>query len=138
MTALSAARQTPSRNLGGIVEYQLAAVQCYAGGICMLDSAGYARPAAASVSNNGCVGVFLDSVNNSAGAAGDLSVQVQEGEFRFAATTLGQLTVGDLVYAEDDQTIDETQTGNEPRCGICTERTSASIGWVRMGIGLNV
>jgi len=138
MTALTAARATSSRNLGHIVEYKLAAVQVYAGGICMLDSSGWARPAAASASNNGCVGVFTESVNNSGGAAGDLTVFVQEGEFRLAASTVNQVTVGDLVYAEDDQTVDETQDANQPRAGVCTERVSASVVWVRMGAGLNV
>jgi hypothetical protein len=137
VTALSAARQTQSRNLEHKHDYKLAAVKVYAGGIAMLDSAGYATPAAASLNNNGCVGVFTETVDNSGGSAGDLVAEVQEGEFRFAGNTLAQANVGDIVYAEDDQTIDETQSGNEPRCGFLAERVSASVGWVRIALGLN-
>lgn len=139
MAALSDARTTESRNLGKIVEYPVVASDIiYAGGIVMIDSAGYANPAAASVTNRGCVGVAVDTVDNSAGAAGAVNVKVQEGEFKFAATTAAQTIVGSLVYAEDDQTVDETQGTNEPRAGIATEFVSASVIWVRMGIGLNV
>lgn len=136
MTALSAARMTQSRNLGDTLTYKLAAVKVYAGGICMLDSAGYARPAAASVSNNGCVGVFAETADNSGGAAGALRALVQEGEFLFTGTTLVQTVVGDPVYAEDDQTIDETQTGNEPLAGFCTELVSSTKAWVKMGVAV--
>ena len=117
-------------------DYKLAAVKCYAGGIAMLDSAGYATPAAASVSNNGCVGVFNETVDNSAGAAGDLSAEVVSGTFLFVGTTVLQASAGDVLYAEDDQTVDETQGSNEPRAGFCAG-ISGSNAWVKMGLGLN-
>lgn len=38
------------------------------------------------------------------------------------------------MYADDDQTIDETQATNCPRVGYLAEYVSASSGWVRIGL----
>lgn len=139
MAALAADKVVASRNLGAKLQYPVVASDIiYAGSIVMIDSAGYANPAAASVTNNGCVGIAVEKADNASGSAGAVDVEVQEGEFLLDATTAAQTIVGDLVYAEDDQTIDETQGSNEPRAGIATEFVSASSVWVRMGIGLNV
>lgn len=136
MAALTANRTTKSKDLGAIRRYQLAASQTiYAGSMVMLDSAGLARPAAASVSNNGVVGVATEK--STSGASDTIYVKVQEGTFLMAGTTLAQASVGDLVYAEDDQTVDETQGSNEPRAGFLVEIESASLGWVKMGIGIH-
>ena len=107
---------------------------CYAGGMAMIDSDGYIYPAKAQVTNKGCVGVFTATVDNSGGSAGTLNATFQEGEFLFAGTTLAQTVVGAKVYAEDDQTIDETQGSNEPLAGVATEFVSASSVWVDMSV----
>lgn len=134
MTALSAERYTKSRNLGAIRQYPLAAVAAYKGGIIMINSAGYATPAADAASNKGCVGVALETVDNSGGSAGDKTINVQEGEYLFAGATLGQDDIGGVVYANDDQTIDETQAANQPVAGRLAEYVSASEGWVQIGL----
>lgn len=140
MTALAAARYTKSKNLGSIKRYPVGVDIIYAGGMVMLNSAGYAMPAAAAATNAGVVGVATETVDNSGGSAGDEFVKVQEGWFLFAGTTLGQTTVGLPVYAEDDQTVDETQGANEPVAGILIEYVSASLGWVMIGpnVGPNI
>lgn len=135
MTAATANRVTASRNLGTKHQVPVAAsTTIYAGTIVMIDSAGYARPAAASVTNKGVVGVATAKVDNSSGSAGDLNVIAQEGEFLFAGDTLGQDDLNAIMYADDDQTIDETQATNCPRVGFLTEFVSASSGWVKISI----
>jgi hypothetical protein len=135
MAALTDNRTTASRKLGVKSEIPVAAaVTIYAGSMVMVDSAGYARPAAASVTNRGVPGVATAKADNASGAAGAIKVEVQEGEFLFAADTLGQDDLGAIMYADDDQTIDETQATNCPRVGYLAEYVSASSGWVRIGL----
>jgi Uncharacterized conserved protein (DUF2190) len=131
MSAATAKRATDSRNLGNTHVYLMkASTTIYAGTMVMLDSNGLAVPAGASASNKGVVGVALESVTSA--ASGSYYVTVQEGEFKFAGDTLAQGSVGGLVYADDDQTIDETQASNCPKAGILEEVVSASEGWVRI------
>jgi hypothetical protein len=134
MAALTAARATDSRNLGPkSVKKVAGSTTIFQGGLVMTKSDGYAAPAGASASNKGCPGVALETVVNS-GADGAATVAVQEGEFLFAGDTLAQASVDGVVYADDDQTVDETQATNCPVAGILTEVVSASQGWVRVGL----
>ena len=133
MTALSAARVTKSKNLGPVKRYPVAASSTiYAGGMVMIDSAGYARAAAASVNNTGVVGVATTTVANT-GAAGAAFVNAQSGWFLFAADSIAQTSLGLPVYADDDQTVDETQASNAPVVGILLEVVSSSSAWVAIG-----
>ena len=131
MTALSANYARPSRNLGAKRPYPVnAASVIYAGALVMIDADGFARPAAALASNGGCVGVATEKVTGGA-ADGDKWVEVQEGEFLFAGDTLAQTAlVAGIVYADDDNTVDETQATNCPKAGIVTQYNSASEAWV--------
>jgi hypothetical protein len=130
-TALSVARATASKNPGPIKSYLMkASTTIYAGGMVMVDSDGLALPAAASASNHGVIGVALQTKTSA--STGTYKIQVQEGWFLFAGTTLEQADVGVLVYAEDDQTIDETAGANEPLAGLLMEYVGASSGWVHV------
>lgn len=134
MTALAAARTTQSRNVnkGTPTSYKMAgSTTIYAGSLVMLKSDGYAAPAAAASGNLGVVGVAQATVVN-AGADGAAEVVVDTGDFLFAGTTLAIGSVGKWVYAEDDQTVDETQGSNEPLVGILVGIDSSSLGWVRI------
>jgi len=132
MAALSAARMTKSRGLGRKVKYLMkASTTCYQGGMVCIDSSGLAIPAAAASGNRAVVGVAVASVTSA--SSGSYYVEVLEGEFLFAADTLEQDDVGVIVYADDDQTIDETQASNAPVAGRLIEYVSASEGWVRIG-----
>ena len=132
MAALSAARMTKSRSPGRLVAYKVTSGETvYAGGLVMISSAGTAQAAAASASNQGCVGVATATVTGS--AAGE-TVVVQEGIFLFAGDSLAQTAVGAKVYAADDQTVDETQATNCPVAGICVEFVSASSAWVDVSL----
>ncbi len=134
MVALSAKSVRASRRLGKMVSYSAGVGTIYAGALVMIDTNGFALPAAASAGNNGCVGVAIATVDNSGGSAGDLKVTVQEGEFLLAASTIAQANVGELAYAEDDNTVDETQATNEPVAGVFVEFVSASEAWVAVSL----
>lgn len=130
--AATAARQTKSKNLGGIKAYVVKASETiYAGTLVAIDGNGFAISAAASASNHGVVGVAVKTV--AAAASGTYWVEAQDGWFLFAGDTLQQDDVGKLVYAQDNQTVDETAGANEPIAGVLIEYVSASSGWVLVG-----
>lgn len=134
MVALAVNFPRRSRNLGNKHRYPVAAsANIYAGSVVMINSAGYAVPAVAAASNNGCVGVACARANNSSGAAGDVYVSVQEGEYLMTLVTGIQGNVQDPMYCSDDNTCSGTQAANEPQVGILIELVSATSGWVKMG-----
>lgn len=136
MAALTAARATESKDLGPKRRYKMAvSTTIYAGGMVMLNSSGLAVPAVAAAANQGVVGIATSTVTSP--ASGDTYIVVQEGTFKLAATSIADTSVGLLVYASDDQTVDETQGVNEPRVGFLVEVISSTSGWVAIGIGLH-
>ena len=132
MAALSAARMTKSRSPGRLVAYKVTSGETvYAGGLVMISSAGTAQAAAASASNQGCVGVATATVTGS--AAGE-TVVVQEGIFLMTGTSLAQSCVGAKAYASSDQDVDETQGTNQPVAGLFVEFVSATSAWVDVSL----
>lgn len=128
-TALSAIRNTSSKNGGAIKQYLMkASTTIYAGGMVALDSNGLAIPAAASAAAKGVVGLAVASKTSA--ASGSTYVQAQEGWFLLAGTTLAQSNQGALVYAADDQTVDDARGTNYPVAGLLIEYVSASSAWV--------
>lgn len=108
MTAATKNRNTPERT-GFRRGYSVgAAVHCYAGTIAVLNATGYAVPAT-TATGLVAVGRFAAEVDNSAGADGDLTVEVERGIFRFAnsadADEIAITDVGSLCYLVDDQTV---------------------------------
>jgi len=134
MAALTAQAYPDSRNLGAVRQYPLAAVKCYAGGTCMINAAGFATPAVAESGNAGCVGIFLKTVDNSGGSAGDLFVDAQEGDYQLAAVSIAQTSLNLTMYGLDDATFDETQLTNQPIVGKLIKVDSATLGWVRISL----
>lgn len=130
MTALSANRLTESKSPGDTKLFPMAAsTTIYAGSMVCLNSAGYAVPAAALAGNKGVIGVAVAKVVNS-GSAGDTNILVQEGLFKFAGATLAQSNVGSLMFAADDQTVDDAGLIDLPIAGPLVEYVGASEGWV--------
>lgn len=80
--------------------------------------AGYGKiPAAAVAATGHMAGVTLEVVDNSAGAAGDLSVTVQPVTARFANSGVNPCTqahVGLTVYASDEFTISSNSADGPP------------------------
>lgn len=99
-----------------------AATKIYANSIVAKNAAGYAVPASADAAQV-VIGRALNAVDNSAGAAGDLYVQVEQGCFDFnmaaAPNALTNADIGSLVYAQDDNTVSKTsQGGTLPVAGV--------------------
>lgn len=128
--ALTAERATECRLSGITKRYLMAASETvYAGGLVMIDSDGKAMAAAAEASNKNVAGVAQET--KTAAASGSTWIKVSDSVIcKFAGTTLGQDDVGSIVYAEDDQTVDETIGANEPIAGILVEYVSASAAWI--------
>jgi len=100
-----------------------------------INSSGLAIAAAASASNHGVVGVATETKTSAATGScvnGTCTITVQEGWCLMVGTTLGQEDVGNLVYAEDDQTVDDSAGANEPVAGMLVQYVGASSGWVHV------
>lgn len=143
MTALTTERLSPQLSgSSGPVPAKLylpvkGSTKIYAGSIVALN-AGYAVPASSAL---GLVatGKALSTVDNSTGADGDLSIEVQIGAFRFENSTSGdaiaQANVGSYCYLADDQTVALTSNaGARSVAGQILQIDSAGV-WVLLGVG---
>lgn len=112
MTAITTERDTP-RRAGDKAAYPvLAATKVLAGTLVVLTAAGYAQGGAVATTLK-AVGVADETVDNTAGASGDLKVPVRnDGWFRFANSAAGDLiTIADIngnCYVVDNQTVAKT------------------------------
>ena len=114
MAALTAARNTPER-AGAVLGYPVkASVKPIQGGIAVLN-AGYAAPGTTAL-NLVTIGRFEETVDNTAGSNGDVSVRVKRGTFKFGNSSAGDLIaqadVGADCYIVDDQTVAKTNGTN--------------------------
>jgi hypothetical protein len=118
MAALTKERNTPTRHgdhaVIRVIECKVAATTTiYAGSLVMIDG-GYAKPAA-TATGKVVLGRARQTVDNSAGAAGDKTVEVERGTFKWTNATAGdaiaQANVWADAYALDDQTVTITATG---------------------------
>lgn len=128
--ALTDARATQCRLTGITKAYLMTASNTiYAGSLVMVDSAGTVVSAAAVASNKNVAGVAQETKTSA--SSGATWIRVSDNVIcKFAGSTLEQEDVGSLVYAEDDQTVDESVGSNEPVAGVLIQYVSASSGWV--------
>jgi len=107
MTALTAAKKSVDRQDGDILSFKQAAVKIWEGSLVSVNAAGYVTSATDTASEV-VVGVADETVDNSAGSAGDKSIKVRRtGVYNFVFG--GTATIADvntLVYAVDNQTVD--------------------------------
>ncbi len=106
MTALTMDRNT-EYSLGDLLSVPVAAsTRIFAGSLVCVGADGYAVPAA-DTAGLLFAGVATAQADNRTGDDGDLSVVVRRrGRFRFASgSALDQSSLGDKVYAVDDQTV---------------------------------
>ena len=137
MSALTDNRITQSRDMGRVFRALMTVSKTiYSGSLVMAVAAGTSEAAAASASNKGIAGVATEKKVSP--ASGATWIKLQEGIFLFGCTSVAQTAVLGVVYAQDDQTVDETQGANEPRAGYMTEFVSATSGWIAVGIGNHV
>lgn len=113
MSAATSSRDG-QRKAGDIAFYKLGAVKVYKETLLSLRSDGYAYPARSGTVGDIFIGVAVETVDNSAGSAGDKGVRVyKSGTFVFAKATA---VIADLIapmYASDDSTLTATTTNNQ-------------------------
>jgi hypothetical protein len=81
--------------------------------------------------------VAIEKVDNSAGSAGDLSVQCHtDGVFRLTGSGFSQATVGSLIYATDNYSITTTATGSAVLIGKCVGYVSSTVVDVKIDVNL--
>ncbi len=131
MTALAADRITEKKDRG-LKWYPVAAVKVYAGSLVAINSSGFLIPAA-NAAGNKVVGVCRATVDNAAGAAGDLKAQVEAPVLaRFPATSITQAMVGQVMYVVDDQTFDDVLGTAGIKAGRLVEFISTTEGWLQV------
>jgi hypothetical protein len=133
MTALAADRNTTYRE-GVECEYPVkAATQIYAGSLVMLGSDGYAIPGADTAGAK-FVGVAVENVlGGTTDGAKKIRVR-RKGVFEFAASSITQAMLGDIMYLVDDQTFDDAAgPTNDIPCGRLIQYVSATKGWIDIG-----
>lgn len=141
MTALAADRNTQSK-IGGIQVYPVdGGSVIYKGAIVAVNAAGYLIPAS-DLAASKVVGVADEKVDNGSGADGALNCRVVSGRaFKFAATSITQAMLGEMMYVVDDQTFDDTLGTNGIKVGRLVQYVSATEGWVHIpfgGVGIGI
>lgn len=132
MAALTKDRDTPRRD-GKLHSYGVAAgAKIYAGALVVLGADGYARPGATGVGLK-AAGRANSAVDNTAGAAGDVSVPVERGVFKFGQDgSIAQVNVGATAYIVDDQTVAATDgTGTRSPAGTIRGVEAGGV-WVEI------
>lgn len=130
MAALTKDRNTP-RRAGERVSLPVeAATKLYAGAMIARNADGRAVPAA-NTAGLVVVGRAEHQADNSAGAAGDLTIEIQTGLFAYAHGGLTRADIGKTVYAADDQTVTLTP-GNRVVAGVLVDVDDQGA-WVRIG-----
>ena len=131
MAALAKDRNTPRRDGEFIRVPVKAAETIYAGSLVCSPATGYAEPANAAASLT-ALGRAEELADNSAGAAGDISVLVRRGVFRWAnsqgAGALAGTDIGAKAYFVDDQTVTKAAAGSS-EAGIVLGVDSEGV-WV--------
>jgi hypothetical protein len=135
MTALTEARLTKRRD-GDVFNRAVAGTKkIFEGALVCLNATGYATPGATATTLV-ADGVALATVDNTAGADGDLNVEVRKGTFRFAnsASTdaITRAEIGDPCYVVDDQTVAKTNgTNTRSVAGTVTDVDAQGV-WVKI------
>lgn len=137
MTALTQERNTPLR--AGLVTHDpvAAATRIYAGSLVALDAAGNAVPGSTATTLV-ARGRARTTVDNRDGSAGDLSVEVEEGVFRFgnsaSSDAITRTEIGSNCYIVDDQTVAKTNGSTTRSIAGKVVDVDAEGVWVRIGV----
>lgn len=133
MTALTKDRNTPRRE-GDEYNHPVAAnAVIYAGALVVLDAARNAAPGS-TATGLVAAGRAEEAVDNTGGAAGDKTVQVRTGVFRFANDgSISRANIGGTAYIVDDQTLAATDgTGTRSAAGEIVDVDADGV-WVKIG-----
>lgn len=142
MTALNTERMTPQYEgssgpaPGRFSDPVKGSTKVFLGSLVAL-IAGFAAPASAAAGQV-CRGRALATVDNSAGADGDLSVETETGVFCFENSAGGDAVaateIGKVAYAVDDQTVAKTSNGGARSvAGLVIQVDTRGV-WVLVGM----
>lgn len=122
MTATTTARESKRKD-GRLISYPMAAVKIPKGALVNIDVRGFATNAA-DASGETFAGVSYETVDNSDGVSGDLSIRVKtSGTFVFVdgGENGAQVDVGVDFKIVDNQTVTDATTVNNLVAGKCVE-----------------
>lgn len=126
--ALTAPRNTLSRHSGRWTYPVAAGAKIWQGALLVLDG-GYAKPGATAVGLI-ALGRAEESVDNTGGAAGALSVEAERGTFYFVnspADSITQADVGKTAWIVDDETVAKTDGSVAGQNPVAASRSAAGI-----------
>jgi hypothetical protein len=133
MAALSTDRNTPMRDGESIVTGVAGTKKIYAGALVALDATGYATPGATATTLK-TLGRAEAQADNTAGADGDITVEIRKGVFRFAnhgTDTVDSTHIGSDCYIVDDSTVASTDgTSTRSVAGKVFDIDSSGV-WVK-------
>ena len=133
MSAATAAREAKRKD-GELISYKMNNVLIPKGALVNINAAGYATNAS-DASGETFAGVAYETVDNTAGSAGDKEVRVLttgtfvmvDGGGNGAATDIGvQFNI------VDNQTVTDAATTNNLKAGVCVESIDASATRIRI------
>lgn len=135
MPALTADRPTPKRTGKHLSLPVAAATRIFAGGIVCVNTSNLAVNGA-TAANLKAAGVAKEQVDNTAGAAGDLRVEVERGTFLFANSAAGDLIalqdIGSTCFIVDDNTVAKTNgSSTRSAAGVIRDVDTAGV-WVEI------
>ena len=133
MTATTTAREAKRKD-GEIIAYPMAAVKIPKGALVNINASGFATNSTDAAGET-FAGVSYETVDNSAGSAGDLSIRVEtRGTFVFAdgGGNGAQTDVGIAFKIVDNQTVTDASTTNNITAGIAVESIDANTVRVRI------
>lgn len=133
MTATTTARESKRKD-GELIAYKVAAVKIPKGALVNINAAGYATNATDAAGET-FAGVAYETVDNSAGSAGDKDIRIEtKGTFAFVdgGGNGAQTDVGVEFKVVDNQTITDAATTNNLKAGICVESIDANTVRVRI------
>jgi len=132
--ALSSDRDTPRRDGNRVTPGVGVGAKIYAGSLVMKNAAGYAVPGSEAA---GCLGLGRanETVDNTAGQNGDLTVDVDKGVFRFKNSADADLITiadrGNDCFIVDDETVAKTSSnGDRSVAGKVFDVDAAGV-WVK-------
>ena len=135
MAALTAPKVVSSKGANAVVDHPVVASDIiYKGAICMINAAGNIAPAVATAGSF-LAGIAVETMDNSAGSAGDLNARVYtEGLFALTIAGAALTDVGTIVYATDDQLVTVTSATNAQIVGRIEKYVSATEVYVRLAV----
>ena len=133
MTATTTSREAKRKD-GEVISYPMAAVKIPKGALVNINAAGFATNSTDAASET-FAGVAYETVDNSAGNAGDLAIRVQTtGTFVFVdgGGNGAQTDVGIAFHVSDNQTVTDAATTYNIVAGVAVESISATSVRIRI------